>query len=64
MPAGQSTQTRDVDALVKEMMLSISIDDFSSQHDALKSQFATQYGVHPSLVTSFANCWKAPKVIR
>ena len=51
MPVGESTNLEERPAVVKSMTLSLSIDDFAAQRDALKLKFAMQYDVNASLIT-------------
>jgi hypothetical protein len=51
MPTGGSAETREEPALVKTISLSISIDEFNQQREALRLELAARYNVDPSLVT-------------
>jgi hypothetical protein len=51
MPTDGSAETTMHPALVKEMALHISMEDFALRRQALKEQLAAQYGVHASLIT-------------
>jgi uncharacterized protein (DUF1501 family) len=51
MPVGQSTRTEEVPTLTKEMTLGMSIDELNIHRETLVAQLASQFGVHPSLIT-------------
>jgi hypothetical protein len=51
LPVGQSTVTRQVESISKDMTLDVTVDDFAVQRASLVRQLATQYGVDPSLIT-------------
>jgi hypothetical protein len=51
MPVGQSTETRQVDTVSKQMTLDVTMDDFAEQRVSLVRKLAARYSVDPSLVT-------------
>ena len=52
VPVGDSTQTKEVESVQKEMSLDVSCDAFN--YDAVKKSLAEQYGCDPALI-SFPN---------
>jgi hypothetical protein len=51
MPVGSSTATRVAPALVQQIELGISIDDFATHRESLKRNFSEQYGLDAWLIT-------------
>ena len=61
VPVGDSTTTKEVESVQKEMSLDVSCDDFD--YDAVKASLAEQYGCDPALI-SFPNPCGAARRLR